>query len=62
LDETGELWGAVSQLADCRPALAALLLADSIVDRLGVAADNRGRCLKVLAEEAVFERAREDRE
>jgi transglutaminase-like putative cysteine protease len=59
LDETAGLWGVVSRLAKQRPAAAALFLADTLVDRLGVAEDNRGRCLKVLAREAVFERLRE---
>jgi hypothetical protein len=59
LDESAELWGAVSRLTDDRPAAAALLLAGTLVDRLGVSDENRGRCLKDLARDAVFERLRE---
>jgi hypothetical protein len=56
MDETAELWGVVGRLAKHRPAAAALLLADTLVDRLGVAENSRGRCLEELARDAVFER------
>jgi hypothetical protein len=62
LDETAEVWGVVSRLAKHRPAAAALFLADTLVDRLGVAEDNRGRCLEALARDAVLERSRETSE
>jgi hypothetical protein len=52
----GDLWREVSLLARQRePARAALWLADSMVHRIGVPRQERGRCLARLAEAAIEE-------
>jgi hypothetical protein len=57
-DVEGELWRKAHCLARQRqPARAALWLADSVVHRVGVPHEARGRCLAGLAEEALVERA-----
>ncbi len=55
IDEESELWKAVCGLGRRRPARAALLLADSVVDAMGVGSQSRPRCLRALAEAALLE-------
>jgi len=55
IDEESELWKAVCELGRRQPARAALLLADSIVQLIGVPSPSRPRCLKALAEAALLE-------
>jgi len=55
IDEESELWKAVCGLGRRQPARAALLLADSVVDAMGVPSQSRHRCLKALAEAALLE-------
>ena len=55
VDEESELWKAVCGLGRNQPARAALLLADSVVDAMGVPSQSRPRCLKALAEAALLE-------
>ena len=55
IDEESGLWKAVCGLGSRQPARAALLLADSVVDAMGVPSQSRPRCLKALAEAALLE-------
>lgn len=55
IDEESDLWKAVCGLGRNQPARAALLLADSVVDAMGVPSQSRPRCLKALAEAALLE-------
>jgi len=57
VDTEGELWREARRLAHRQPARAALWLADSVVHRIGVPHEARGRCLVGLAEAALVERA-----
>lgn len=58
VDVEGELWSKTHRLVMHRqPARAALWLADSVVHRVGVPLEARGRCLAGLAKEALVERA-----
>ena len=57
VDEASELWRVVRGHADERPALAALLLADAVVPRVGATPDVSVRCLAGLADAALCERA-----
>ncbi len=55
IDEESGLWKAVCGLGRRQPARAALLLADSVVDAMGVSSQSWPRCLKALAEAALLE-------
>ncbi|MFV2071353.1 MAG: ATP-binding protein [Thermoanaerobaculales bacterium] len=57
IDDAGELWRAVENLAARQPAAAALLLADTVVGRMGVIREVRSRVLSELAKAALEERA-----
>ena len=55
IDKESELWKAVCGRGRNQPARAALLLADSVVDAMGVPSQSRPRCLRALAEAALLE-------
>ena len=58
VDAEGSLWRRALRLVRQRqPARAALWLADSVVRRIGVPGEARGRCLASLAEAALVEQA-----
>ena len=57
VDAEGDLWRTACRLAQRQPAKAALWLADSVVRRIGVPHEARGRCLASLAMDALVERA-----
>jgi hypothetical protein len=49
------MWAAARGLAERRPAAAALLLAEAVVERIGVSPRRRARCLAGLASSAIAE-------
>ena len=58
VDEESELWKGALDIGRNQPALAALLLADSVVHLIGVPPLSRPRCLGALAEAAIVESGR----
>lgn len=62
LDRGGRLWQSVRRLADRRPARAALLLADAVVEQTRVPPSVRHRCLSAIALDAIIEMAGDCRE
>ncbi len=55
VDAGAATWAAARRLAERRPAAAALLLAEAVVERIGVSPPRRARCLAGLASSAVAE-------
>jgi hypothetical protein len=55
VDEGAEVWRAVSTGADARPARAALVLGEAVIERLGVPFRRRRRALAALARGALLE-------